>query len=36
MKETKDLFKENNKPLKRDSRKTSEDGKTVHARGSVE
>jgi hypothetical protein len=36
-KETKELFNENYKPLKREkSKKTSEDGKTFHARGLVE
>jgi hypothetical protein len=36
MKEKKDLFNENCKPLKRILQKTSEDGKTFHACGLVE
>jgi hypothetical protein len=36
MTEMKDLFNENYKPLKRESKKISEDGKTFHAHVLVE
>jgi hypothetical protein len=36
MKETQDIFSEKCKPLKRELKKTSEDGKTFHAHGLVE
>jgi hypothetical protein len=36
MKETKDLFNESYKPLKRETKETSEDGKISYARGLAE
>jgi hypothetical protein len=36
MKETKGLLNENYKPLKREIKETSEEGKTFHAHGLVE
>jgi hypothetical protein len=36
VKDVNDLFKENYKPLKKEQRKTAEDGKLPHAHGLVE